>query len=489
MIILGKNTDDKGKQLEEITHNILSAKGYINITTNQISTGGHEIDVVADLVFKGIGSTQSRRIICECKAHNSKIAMDDWLKFLGKFFCEQEELNMEISGCFIALSGVNGNVSGNYDKLRLKRSNIELIAGDVLLEQLKSLYNLIDVKELSDKILSLTNNNIEKIEIAYYKKKLYNVILFERKGLFTVLDNKGDFLEGEAEKEISAMIKKELKLKDFLKLEDEAKAKRRINLAQKSILGAVISNNGKIKRDSLTTLYTLTQLKLSSVEIEEAVKLLVQNKVINISADDAEIYINEKSEEFYTVLTRIYKVLLAGEPTFETLEAIKSSYYLASINKQLVSEVQKIQGGISLSDEDIEKIIKLFKWFPSALAWMLNPDEVFINANKEKESVNQFELDIETIIRNNFFQKVISIGLSDLRYEFPRIYLKEIHGIETFSTTKRFIFKKDLKIEETIVINELNQIAVLADDFVGPDGSKYVMTLGPYLEESDDTKS
>lgn len=47
MIILGKNTDDKGKQLEAITHNWLASKGYKNITTNLISTGGHEIDVVS----------------------------------------------------------------------------------------------------------------------------------------------------------------------------------------------------------------------------------------------------------------------------------------------------------------------------------------------------------------------------------------------------------------------------------------------------------
>ena len=55
MIILGKNTDDKGKQLEAITHNLLASKGYTNITTNLISTGGHEIDVVADYVQEILG--------------------------------------------------------------------------------------------------------------------------------------------------------------------------------------------------------------------------------------------------------------------------------------------------------------------------------------------------------------------------------------------------------------------------------------------------
>lgn len=195
MIILGKNTDDKGKQLEAITHNLLASKGYTNITTNLISTGGHEIDVVADYVQEILGGKDSRRTICECKAHKKPIATDDWLKFIGKIYCEQAELIKEITGFFISLSGVNGYVSGNYDKLKLKLPNIILITGDTLLEELKSLYSLIDSKDLSNKLLSLTNNNVEKIEIAYYKRKLYNVIIFERKGLFTILDNQGNLLD------------------------------------------------------------------------------------------------------------------------------------------------------------------------------------------------------------------------------------------------------------------------------------------------------
>lgn len=483
MIVLGKNTDDKGKQLEAITHNLLSSKGYINITTNFISTGGHEIDVVADYIYPTIGGTDSRRIICECKAHKKPIAIDDWLKFIGKLFCEQEELNTEITGYFIALSGVNGNVSGNYDKLKLKRKNIILIAGNTLLDELKSLYSLISEKDLSDKILSLTNNNIEKIEVAYYKKKIYNVVIFERKGLFTVLDNQGNVLEDGERKEISSMVKKELKLKEFFNLDDEIKAQRRINLTKKAILGAIINNSGKIQKDSVATLNTIQQLKLTLVEIEEAIQSLIENKIASISDSGKEIRIPKKSKELCSILTKIYKVLLAGEPTVETVEAIKSNYYLASINEQLVSEIQKIQGGLSLSKEDIKKTIKLFKWFPSSLAWMLEPDEGFINANKQKETVDKAELDIESIIRNDFFQKIISIGLNDLRYEFPRIYLKEVHGIDTFSTARKIIFKKDSKIEETISINEMKKIAVLADDWVGPDGSKYIMTLGPYSED------
>lgn len=484
MIILGKNTDDKGTQLEEITHNLLSAKGYINVTTNHISTGGHEIDVVADYIYPTVSGTELRRIICECKAHKSRIAIDDWLKFLGKFFCEQEELNTEISGCFIALSGVNGNVSGNYDKLKLKRKNIEIIASDILVNELKSLYDLIDVKDLCQIISSLTNNNIENTEIAYYNRKLYNIILFEKKGLYTILDNSGNLLTEKEKKEITRLVKKELKLKEFLDLDNEAKARRRNHLSQKSILGAIINNNGKIKIDSLKNLHTLQELKVSSVEIDELINSLVETKLLSLSKDKSEISINKKAKGFHSLLSKVYRLLLAGELTIEAFEAIKSKFYLDSINENLVAEIQKIQGGLLLSKGDKEQVIKLFKWFPSALAWMLNPDETLINANKENE-LYKSELDFESIIRNNFFQKIVSLGLTDLAYEPPRIYLKEVHGIDTFSSANKIIFKKDSKVEETITITEMKKIGVLANDYFAPDGSKYVIMLGHYSEDSD----
>ena len=284
------------------------------------------------------------------------------------------------------------------------------------------------------------------------------------------------------------MVKKELKLKEFLNLEDELKAKSRVNLTIKTILGTIIHNNGKIKKDSLKSLDTLAKLKVSSVEINKVIKSLIDENLIEYSTDKNEIHI-KKSKDFYSKLSIIYKLLLAGEMTIEAYNALKSKYYLELIDKNLIAEIQKIQGGLSLNEEVLEKTIKFLKWFPSALSWALNPDEGFINANKQKETDEKTELDIESIIRNDFFQKLILLGMNDLRYEIPRIYLKEVHGIDTFSTSRKIIFKKDSKIEETLVINELKKIGIIADGWVGTDGSKYAMTLGQYSEDSDEIKT
>ena len=65
-----------------------------------------------------------------------------WLKFLGKIFTEEQKTGEQVSGCLIALSGVNGNCRGAYDDLKRNRSDIRIIAGDTLIPLLEQLYSL-----------------------------------------------------------------------------------------------------------------------------------------------------------------------------------------------------------------------------------------------------------------------------------------------------------------------------------------------------------
>ena len=117
MLILGKNKDDVGQQLEKLTKRLLESRGYKNVTTDTIGEGGNEIDVQADFQIPVPNNPINRRLISECKAWASPISLPDWLKFLGKVFVEEAKLGAEVDGLFVALSGVNGAVRGNYDSL------------------------------------------------------------------------------------------------------------------------------------------------------------------------------------------------------------------------------------------------------------------------------------------------------------------------------------------------------------------------------------
>jgi len=45
--LFGKNSDDKGKQLETLTQRLLQRLGYRQITLNFVGSGGSEIDIRA----------------------------------------------------------------------------------------------------------------------------------------------------------------------------------------------------------------------------------------------------------------------------------------------------------------------------------------------------------------------------------------------------------------------------------------------------------
>jgi len=84
LYIIGDNHDDKGKQLEELTAAILKECGYEYVCLNTIEAGGSEIDVKAKLVYDIAGTQKEIPVICECKAKNDTITINDGLKFVGK---------------------------------------------------------------------------------------------------------------------------------------------------------------------------------------------------------------------------------------------------------------------------------------------------------------------------------------------------------------------------------------------------------------------
>ena len=142
IIVLGQHQQDVGKQLEQLTGEILGYLDYSNITFNDRGRGGNEIDVTAEHTQQSIGQGFKRELICECKAYSDPVAMPDWLKFLGKIFTKELGSN-RVNGCFIALSGVNGNVRGHYRDLRTFRPDIEIVTSEEISVQFTKQFALV----------------------------------------------------------------------------------------------------------------------------------------------------------------------------------------------------------------------------------------------------------------------------------------------------------------------------------------------------------
>ncbi len=88
LYILGNTPKEKGGQLESLARLLLEKREFTNLVVNDISSGGHEIDVRGDRVVASLDQQQVYRVICECKARKSPVDMTDWLKFLGKVYVQ-----------------------------------------------------------------------------------------------------------------------------------------------------------------------------------------------------------------------------------------------------------------------------------------------------------------------------------------------------------------------------------------------------------------
>ena len=115
LYILGKNSDDKDTQLEQLTVKILQHQGIEDITTNIQGAGGNEIDITAySQTTIGI-CPQKTKVIGECKAQKAPINITDWLKFISKIHYTRE-IESKVVGIMVCLSGANGAVVGMYNE-------------------------------------------------------------------------------------------------------------------------------------------------------------------------------------------------------------------------------------------------------------------------------------------------------------------------------------------------------------------------------------
>lgn len=472
MIILGKTNDDKGTQLETLTRDILSKMGCKNIQINFVSSGGEEIDVTADYLLPTVGAIQYRRLVCECKAHAKPIDMPPWLKFLGMVYSEEARLNSEVSGCFISLSGVNGNVSGHYDQLKMKRPNIMLVKGDVLLDELKKLHDLCDVEDVNSSLARFTARRYRNLEVIYYDRAVYWIVIFEDDA-YTILEADGSPLETHSLEVLKPMIEDTLSAKPHIGLKQEAEAQRRAIQAKKSVIAQVIGNNGSIKKSAL---HPSDAFGFTETEFDQAIQALVAEGWIEESTAEAEISFPKADDTiFYNRLAQSYQFLFGGELQFNVLEVIKSKFYGSNINERFVAEIQRIQGNLPLAPEDIELAMRMLKWSPSALLWAVQPDEMIVTHRNDPSFKSDASMD--RFDRNYFFRQLHRCLSFDLKNHIARSYLLDVFQIREVQSQEKVIVKSSNGVELESDLNQRIGIGFLADALKGPDGTNSILML------------
>ena len=233
LYILGKNSDEIGNQLEKLTNMILTKMKFFTLSKNEIGSGGHEIDIRAEYEMNSLNGLIKKPIICECKAYKATVSISDWLKFLGKVLIEESQGSVE--AYFIALSGVNGNVLGNYRDLQTRKNNIHLITGEDLVKLLHEIFDIAKIDQLQKQIEYQTHRKPSEIILCYYEQEIFFLVGFSQDE-FTIFSKNGTFSNDKELDVIKNLIINSTNYQNYIDIQKENKALMRHFTIEKFII-------------------------------------------------------------------------------------------------------------------------------------------------------------------------------------------------------------------------------------------------------------
>ncbi len=459
--VLGKTSDDKGSQLEQLTKRLLEEMGYIDIVVNSVGTGGHEIDVQADRIFPSLGGEQRIRVICECKAHQNPNSISDWLKFLGKVFVEEARLKKQVNGCFIALSGVNGNVAGNYDSLHQNRENIDLISGDTLTHLLVKIFDVISLPELTKHIVNLTSRQFTSFILCYYHHRVYWLIKFED-DKYTVLSHKGISLVQNQNAEVLSLISNNDESGEYIDLQAEADARKRLRRLEVFTISGLmlLDGNGtiaEIKNALKNEHIDNVGIDLDVDELQDAAQRLENQSLIYSKNEQTtqKLYLSPDQPDKVTEhIIKIYKYIFQDDVV---VAVIGSAFYDKYINLGLLNSICDIQSGLKIPEERKEECLKLLRWSPSALAWALHPDPMIVKHRKdglldersERSDINYFLRQLVVMFKRDFDLQALK------EYFYAKRRIREIDTKEIVDIKGFKQIELHLEMRSRIAIGEL----------------------------------
>jgi len=452
LLILGKTNKDKGHQLEILTNNLLERLGYSNLATNEIGPGGEEIDISGEYLIPSLDKIKKRHVICECKAHRNPINMPDWLKFLGKLYFERITGDKEAHGCFIALSGVNGNVRGNYRIISNNDDSLDLITGDSLIKNIKELFSLHVYDEIQRIVQKYTQRLIKELVLSYYESQVYWLIKFD-KDVYTLISSKGEPVH---EAELIKIIENEIPQYEFINVLEEKKADERRNILSQLLLGEFISLEEFKNRDSIYKLPNLEEY--SSSEIDELLDSFINKDFVlkDDSSNQFSLLLNKKKS------IEIIKQLFRSGFNPKILETL---FYNSQFDKNLVKYIKNIQVNLPFSKDEGDRILQICKLSPSAFAKSIFPNPIITqhrtaNPRNIGESINKFDI-------NYFFNSLFTAMYNDFQKKELHPFYYKFHNLREYQSQSKIKLKSDKEVVLEAETNERIGIGKLTEELGG----------------------
>lgn len=414
LYILGKNSDDKGTQLEQLTVKILEHQGLEDITTNIQGSGGNEIDITAySQTTIGI-YPQKTKVIGECKAHKAPINITDWLKFIGKIHYARE-MEANVIGIMVCLSGANGAVVGMYNEKHNNDNTIQLIANRDLVNLISDCFDIEAEAKVREKHASMSYGDIDEMNLLYYDKKIYWVTSF-MDGKYTISNAKGLPMKKEELNDIFSLIANysPYSQDSFIDIREHQETKQHLTTINMVLLTILVNGfSGTLNE-------TARQIKKNDDTIDPNIleMAITQNPfVVYNKEEDIVILQNEESID----IVDFYRYILhSGCP----LDLVTSNLYQNHINQELLYKIQKIQYGIEIPQEKIDDCIFFLKHSPSALLRAITPNGLFHAYEVVKSQENMKALYVSYFVKmltDSFVEDVKDQSLSSMYDDYFKI--------------------------------------------------------------------
>ncbi|WP_343123380.1 hypothetical protein [Verrucomicrobium sp. BvORR106] len=401
---------------------------YVNIARNRISGGGEELDLSADFPLPTPGSTSNVRFIVECKAYRNPVQTDAWMKFLGKIFVEQIRQRQEIHALFIALSGVNGNVSGSYNELRTSQVRIQLLSGPELTKIVCELLGAKTAEDITAAISRFTQRTHTSIELVYYEMTAYWLVVFEGQR-YTVLGAAGEPTTQDHLDRIRPLLERRIEDAKFVDLHEEARAYSRKKRLSQLILIYFSTLSTPASLDSFLSKHVEYEVAEASSELGDLLsKNLLQESENNyqIRSDTAP----QRYDNFAKIITYIFSSPIAAQ---EIAQVMMGDLVRSSLNLDLVHHISTIQGNLAFPPEDGADALSIITISPSALLHALTPYPMIINhRTSEEERREHNEFDISLFMRTLYELLIQDFNNPELKqYFFESQNLRELESSMT----------------------------------------------------------
>lgn len=442
--ILGKNNDDKGSQLEELTRQILEQQGFTNIVKNTQHSGASEIDVRGEKQDTTGIKNIAIPVICECKAHNKPIDMNDWLKFIGKLYIERKKRTdfQNTIGLMISLSGANGCVQGSYRDDFSDDNRTQLIANEDLFSIIANLYSIRSLAEIKQNLLENHNLSCWGIDVAYFDKKCYIIVSLDE-SQYSICNSSGELIREENISDIISLIDTwtEFSREKYVDIWKKEETAQFLNMVESNLLTCLFTiGNITFEEAQKHIVYEENKAPLAK---ELLIESAFRSQYIDVNKDE-KVFTLREINDVISFINHLYKMGM-------TQELFSSEKFQNMIDSTLLESIKIIQYGIELDEREKDNCLFLIKHSPSALSYAINSDK-FLHSYKHTAWLNP---ELRNLLHNHFFRQLIKLFEEDFSNPLFSSLMRNSFSIADFHLKTTVILddgknKKDISMEQKL---------------------------------------